>query len=70
MRRECLVLWVSANDLLAEDSNDIVNGEVWASQEYSRTPHFVGHLVSSFTPICSAAMATKGAGNGNPRPSP
>ena len=58
MRRECLVLWVSANDLLAEASNDIVNGKVWASQEYSRTAHFVGHLVSSFTPIvCSAAMA-------------
>ena len=58
MRRECLVLWVSANDLLAEASNDIVNGKVWASQEYSRTVPFVGHLVSSFTPIvCSAAMA-------------
>jgi hypothetical protein len=31
MRRECLVLWISANNLLAEASNDIVNGKVWAS---------------------------------------
>jgi hypothetical protein len=57
MRRECLVLWVSANDLLAEASNDIVNGKVCASPEYSRTVPFVGHLVSSFTPIVCSAMA-------------
>jgi hypothetical protein len=58
MRRECLVLWVSANDLLADASNDIVNGKVCASPEYSRTVPFVGHLVSSFAPIvCSAIGA-------------
>ena len=45
MRRESLVLWVSANDLLAEASNDIVNGKVCASPEYSRTAPIVGHLV-------------------------
>jgi len=39
MRRECLVLWISANNLLAEASNDIGNGKVWASPEYSRTVH-------------------------------
>jgi len=31
MRRECLVLWISANNLLAEASNDIVNSKVCAS---------------------------------------
>ena len=31
MRRECLVLWISANNLLAEVSNDIVKSKVCAS---------------------------------------
>jgi|RhiMetStandDraft_4_1073278.scaffolds.fasta_scaffold403009_2 hypothetical protein len=58
MRRESPVFWVSAKDLLAEASDDIVNDKVGVSSEYSRTVPFVGHLVSSFTPIvCSAAMA-------------
>jgi hypothetical protein len=57
MRRESLVLWVSANDLLAEASNDIVNGKVCASPEYSRPAPIVGHLVSFFTPIVCSAMA-------------
>jgi hypothetical protein len=51
MRRESPVLWVSAKDLLAEASDDIVNDKVGVSSEYSRTVPFVGHLVSSFTPI-------------------